>query len=106
MVDGLIKINNKDYILSYDINTLCLMKEQGLDVMKMDQIEMDLITVRALFYYGLKRIQREITVEQAGDLMTDYLLAGNDFESLAVILSNALAKGMGIKPAKNNAEGK
>ena len=34
MVDGLIKINNKDYFLKFTINTIREMKECGLDVMK------------------------------------------------------------------------
>ena len=72
MVDGLIKINNKEYFLKFTINSLCEMKECGLDVMKLDET-MDFTQIRSLFYFGLKKIHgQEIkSVEQAGDLMRD-----------------------------------
>ena len=74
MVDGLIKINNKEYFLKFTINSLCEMKECGLDVMKLDET-IDFAQLRSIFYFGLKKIHgQEIkSVEQAGDLMSDYL---------------------------------
>ena len=54
MVDGLIKINNKEYFLKFTINSLCEMKECGLDVMKLDET-MDFAQIRSLFYFGLKK---------------------------------------------------
>ena len=93
MVDGLIKINGKEYFLKFTINSLCEMKECGLDVMKLDET-MDFTQIRSLFYFGLKKIHgQEIkSVEQAGDLMSDYLEAQGTMEDLGNIISKALVK--------------
>lgn len=98
MVDGLIKINNKEYFLKYTINSLCEMKECGLDVMKLDET-IDFAQIRSLFYFGLKKIHgQEIkSVEQAGDLMSDYLETQGTTEDLANIISKALIKSLGMK---------
>jgi hypothetical protein len=98
MVDGLIKINNKEYFLKFTINSLCEMKECGLDVMKLDET-MDFTQIRSLFYFGLKKIhgQENKSVEQAGDLMSDYLEAQGTMEDLGNIISKALIKSLGMK---------
>ena len=98
MVDGLIKINNKEYFLKFTINSLCEMKECGLDVMKLDET-MDFTQIRSLFYFGLKKIHgQEIkSVEQAGDLMSDFLETQGTMEDLGNIISKALIKSLGMK---------
>lgn len=104
MIDGNIQINNKNYFLSYSINVLCEMKADGIDVMKLNE-DMDFIQIRALFYYGLKRMHsKEIkTLEAAGDLMSDFLENGGDMELLGETISKALTHSLGIKTV---AEGK
>ena len=74
------------------------MKECGLDVMKLDET-MDFAQIRSLFYFGLKKIHgQEIkSVEQAGDLMSDYLETQGTTEDLANIISKALIKSLGMK---------
>ena len=101
MVDGLIKITNKDYFLKFTINSLCEMKECGLDVMKLDET-MDFTQIRSLFYFGLKKIHgQEIkTVEQAGDLMSDYLESCGTMEDLGNTISKALIKSLGMKQSE------
>ena len=98
MVDGLIKINNKEYFLKFTINSLCEMKECGLDVMKLDET-IDFAQLRSIFYFGLKKIHgQEIkSVEQAGDLMSDYLETQGTMEDLGNIISKALIKSLGMK---------
>ena len=98
MVDGLIKINNKEYFLKFTINSLCEMKDCGLDVMELDET-MDFAQLRSIFYFGLKKIHgQEIkSVEQAGDLMSDYLETQGTMEDLGNIISKALIKSLGMK---------
>ena len=57
MVDGLITVNGKQYFIKYDMNTICEMKLDGLDVMALStgELELDFIQLRSLFYYGLKK---------------------------------------------------
>ena len=105
IINGTIKINNKDYYLNYDINTLCMMKGQGLDVMKLDQIEMDILTIRDLFYFGLCRLQNNLTKEDAGDLMSEYIQNGRSFDELATVITNALTNSLGLN-TNNDEEGK
>ena len=97
VINGTIKVNKKNYYLNYDINTLCMMKSKGLDIMKLDQIEMDITVIRDLFYFGLIRFHKELTREDVGELMSDFIQEGGSFEMLADIITNALTKSLGLK---------
>ncbi|MDB8567702.1 hypothetical protein [Turicibacter sanguinis] len=101
MVDGMLTINGKQYFIKYDINVLCEMKLGGLDVMKLDG-ELDFIQLRALFYYGLKKIQRDDvkTQEDAGNLLSTYLETGGKIDELAEVLTNAISKSLGLDLGK------
>lgn len=104
MVDGLITINGKQYFIKYDMNIICEMKLDGLDVMAMSngQMELDFIQLRSLFYYGLKKIQRDQikTKEDAGDVMSAYLECEGSIEELTNIMVNALVRSLGFKEGK------
>ena len=101
MVDGMLIINGKEYFIKYDINVLCEMKLGGLDVMQLDG-ELDFIQLRALFYYGLKKIQHNVvkTQEDAGDLLSTYLETGGKIDVLAEVLTNAITKSLGLDLGK------
>ena len=80
MVDGLITVNGKQYFIKYDMNTICEMKLDGLDVMALStgELELDFIQLRSLFYYGLKKIQRDQIkskedAEKEGKKWKDYI---------------------------------
>ena len=94
-----IEINGKKYALKFNINTLCQMTADGINVMTMNETAMDFSVIRALFFYGLQKFHRnEIhDVEVAGDLISDYIDNGGDFEAFANILTQALMKSLGIK---------
>lgn len=106
IINGTIKIGKKDYYLNYDINTLCMMKGQGFDVMKLDQIEMDILVIRDLFYYGLCRLQKDLTKEDAGDLISEHIQEGGSFETIAEVITNALTTSLGLKNDSEDKEGK
>lgn len=106
IINGTVKIGKKDYYLNYDINTLCMMKGQGLDVMKLDQIEMDILVIRDLFYYGLCRLQNGLTKEDTGELMSEYIQDGGSFEDLAAVITDALTSSLGLKNNSEDEEGK
>lgn len=97
MVDGMIKINGKEYFLKYPINALIEMKAAGLDVMKMEEEMLDLEQMRTLFYYGLQKIHRDQikTVLDAGELMSDYLEGEGSIDTFSQIVSRALIKSLG-----------
>lgn len=102
----IIEINNKEYELKYPVNTLCMMAEDGIDVMNMSNFVVNIMTIRDLFYYGLKHENKKITKNQAGDLMDDYLAEDHKMAELIEVVMNALAKSLGgDKKAEDKAEG-
>ena len=105
MMDGAILINDKLYYIKFNINIFCEMKEAGYDVQTAFNENLDFAGIRALFYFGLKKIHgAEITsYEDAGDLLSDFIENGGDMEKLTEVIASAFAKSMGIKAV---AEGK
>ena len=105
-INGTLKIGKKDYFLNYDINTLCMMKAQGLDIMKLQEMEIDIVLIRDLFYFGLCRFQKDITKEDVGEIMSDYIQEGHSFEEIGAVVLNALNKALGMKEDEEEEEGK
>ena len=89
------RINGKDYELRYGMNTLCIMCDNGIDVMNMSSIVVNVKTIRELFMYGIKHDNKKITQNQAGDLIDDYLAEGGSFEALVDEVLEALGKSLG-----------
>lgn len=93
----MIEINNREYELKFPVNTLCMMAEDGIDVLNMENMAINLATLRDLFYYGLKHENKKITKNQAGELMDAYLDDGHVIGDLIRITIEALAKSLGRK---------
>lgn len=91
----MLHIKDKEYELKFPVNTLCMMAEDNIDVMNIENVPVNLKTIRDLFYYGLKYENKKITKNQAGDLMDDYLEDGGNIYDLFVEIMNALAKSLG-----------
>ena len=91
----MLHIKDKEYELKFPVNTLCMMAEDDIDVMNIENVPVNLKTIRDLFYYGLKYENKKITKNQAGDLMDDYLEEGGNIYDLFVEIMNALAKSLG-----------
>ena len=98
----MIEIYGKEYEIKYPINTLCLMTEDGIDVLNIQDLTINVITIRDLFYYGLKYDNKKITKNQAGDLIDGYLEEGHTFRDLIEEVMNALAKSLGKKKAEES----
>ena len=93
----MIEIKDKEYELKYTVNTLCLMTEDGIDVMNIQDLTINVITIRDLFYYGLKHENKRITKNQAGELMDELLEYGYSFKELVELVMEALTKSLGKK---------
>ena len=93
----MLEINNKEYELKYPVNTLCMMAEDGIDVLNMETIVINVATLRDLFYYGLKHENKKITKNQAGELMDAYLDEGHLMGDLIRVVIESLAKSLGRK---------
>ena len=77
---------------------------KALDVMALStgELELDFIQLRSLFYYGLKKIQRDQikSKEDAGNVMSDYLESEGNIEDLTNVMVNALVRSLGFKEGK------
>ena len=93
----MLEIKDKEYEIRYPINTLCMMADDGIDVMNISDMKINIATIRDLFYYGLKHENKRITKNQAGDLIDDYIAEGNVFGELMDINIEALRKSLGRK---------
>ena len=93
----MIEIKGKEYEIRYPINTLCIMADDGIDVMNIAALRVNIATIRDLFYYGLKHENKKITKNQAGELIDDYLAEGHVFGELMDIIMEALGKSLGSK---------
>lgn len=100
----ILEINNREYELKYPVNTLCMMAEDGIDVMNMTDFKINIMTIRDLFYYGLKHENKKITKNQAGDLMDEFLAQGHKMAELIELVMAALAKSLGNGKNNNNDE--
>ena len=101
----MLRINGRDYELRYGINTLCNMCDSGIDVMNINDLVINVKTIREMFMYGLKHDNKKITQAQAGDLMDAYL-EENDFNELVAEVMAALAKSLGSDVSSDGGEGK
>lgn len=99
----IITIEGKDYMLRFDINTLCLMESKGIDPMELmgDMEHKSISKMRQLFYYGLLKFHKKgMTEEKAGDLMAAFVEDENEnntYELLFKKILKALFYGMGVK---------
>ena len=100
----MLHIKDKEYELKFPVNTLCMMAEDDIDIMNIENVPVNLKTIRDLFYYGLKYENKKITKNQAGDLMDDYLEDGGNIYDLFVEIMNALGKSLGKGKANNDSE--
>ena len=100
----MLRINGRDYELRYSINTLCNMCDNGIDVMHMDQIVINVKTIRELFMYGLRHDVKKITQNQAGELMDKYMDEGGTFNSLVEEVMDSLGKSLGGDESDDDGE--
>ena len=87
-------MNDKNYEIKFTINTLCAMAQDGIDVMNLENMNINIVTVRDLLMYGLRHENKKITKNQVGDLMDDFLQEGS-FNDIVEELLGALAKSLG-----------
>ena len=97
----MIEIRDKEYELKFTINMLCEMSEQGFDVMNIGAMNINIRTVRDLFYYALKGADKKITKNKAGDLMDAFIEEGGSFDELIDLVMEALGKSLGNKPVED-----
>lgn len=67
---GNVTINlDKERTLFYNLNALVLLEEQGVDIQKLNE-GVSMSAVRGIVWAGLRHEDKEITIEEVGDLIT------------------------------------
>lgn len=105
MTERIITIDNKEYEIKFTINTLCDMTKTGINIMKLNEEDFDIVMIRSLFYFGLKSSDKKMTESKAGDLMDEYIhQEGNDFGKLTQEVMAAFADSLGTKAKDKESE--
>lgn len=89
-------INDKEYQIKLGFNQLSAMeKELGkplAELGKETSIEMMIL----MFKYAIKHQEKNITTEEAGDLLTDYTSNGGTIKDLFDLISSEIKNTMGV----------
>lgn len=95
----IIKIGEKEYVVKFTMNSLVEMEQYlGKPVMSIfKEDEISFLSIRTLTYFGLKQMEKELTHEKAGDIMSDALENGMSFQDFAGIIIGELTKALGMK---------
>lgn len=99
-----IKINDKDYVIRYTVNNLIVMEKiVGKPFSEMfGNTGIELTTLRALIYCGLKDHKHDLTEEGAGEFITEALENGFDLGQLSQEFVDELTKSLGFKETPKN----
>lgn len=97
------------YVIHYSINSLVGMEvETGKPFMELfDEDAISMTTLRLLVFYGLKDKTHGMTIEQAGEIMSEAIAEGMNFSDLAQLFMSEIVKALGMgeadatRPAKN-----
>jgi hypothetical protein len=91
-----IEINNKEYELRFNINSLIDLADEGINVLNFDSVDMSLKTIRTMFKHSIRHGEnKKITDNRAGELMSEYMEEGHSFNELSEKIIEALALAMG-----------
>ena len=91
MLYTVLRIGEKEYKLRFTINAVAGLERMhgcGIDgISKKGEIT----ALRALLHCGLQAYNANVDVDKAGELIDDYLAAGNTLQDISEILKDALS---------------
>lgn len=94
----ILKVDSKDYILHYSINSLVRMeKETGkgfTDLFSEDSISLE--SLRDVIFYGLVSKQRKITADETGDIIDALIQEGQSIMEISQMFITELTKALGM----------
>lgn len=98
----LIKAGAKEYRIEYDLNAICDFEEiTNMDVTEMSTRRLSgLRIIRALLFCGLKKNHPELQIEDAGDILNDYIKNGKTIATLYNVINLEMEKA-GFKNTEN-----
>jgi hypothetical protein len=97
MKNEVLKVGDKTYLLAFDMNTLCKMESDGIDVLDLDKDAMPFTMIRRMFYYAaMKFHKKEIkNLDKAGDVIQDCIDEGITLQEIMTLSTKALSYATG-----------
>lgn len=96
----IIKINGKDYVLKFTSEVISQLNTKGITFLTLatDMEKMYVSNLYETFFYGLKTMQHDITLEKAYKIIDEYYEENedNDTESFFEIVLGEYSKAMGL----------
>ena len=93
-----IKINKKDYVLKFTTKALMNLNAKGITLTSLssDMENLNLISLYEAFHEGLKFANKDITLDQAYELIDTYYEEGGEVESFFMMILEEYAQSMGL----------
>ena len=93
-----LKINKKDYVLKFTTKALMNLNAKGITLTSLssDIEKLNLISLYEAFYEGLKFANKDITLDQAYELIDLYYEEGGEVEAFFMMILEEYAKSMGL----------
>ena len=93
-----LKINKKDYVLKFTTKALMNLNAKGITLtsLSQDMEKLNLISLYEAFCEGLKFANKDITLDQAYELIDAYYEEGGEVENFFTMILEEYAKSMGL----------
>ena len=93
-----IKINKKDYVLKFTTKALMNLNAKGITLTSLssDMEKLNLISLYEAFCEGLKFANKDITLDQAYELIDLYYEEGGEVENFFMMILEEYAGSMGL----------
>nr|DAW56577.1 MAG TPA: tail assembly chaperone protein [Caudoviricetes sp.] len=93
-----IKINKKDYVLKFTTKALMNLNAKGITLtsLSQDMEKLNLISLYEAFCEGLKFANKDITLDEAYELIDAYYEEGGEVENFFMMILEEYAGSMGL----------
>ena len=93
-----LKINKRDYVLKFTTKALMNLNAKGITLtsLSQDMEQLNLISLYEAFCEGLKFANKDITLDQAYELIDLYYEEGGEVEAFFMMILEEYANSMGL----------
>ena len=93
-----LKINKRDYVLKFTTKALMNLNAKGITLtsLSQDMEQLNLISLYEAFHEGLKFANKDITLDQAYELIDLYYEEGGEVETFFMMILEEYANSMGL----------
>ena len=94
-----LKINKKDYVLKFTTKALMNLNAKGITLASLseDMEKLNLISLYEAFHEGLKFANKDITLDEAYELIDLYYEEGGEVENFFIMILEEYSKSMGLE---------